>query len=131
MLLISGQTVRDQDVQFAQDSQGYWRFSINGQDITDDIRRVDKERLIPNFDIVKENIRLSEERGAQAGLGSEPLNESTGEIFVEQVLTDPFSAPLQSLNNQLETLFALPGFKKALAVGAVIAVVYLAYKFKD
>ena len=128
MLLLDGRTVVDTAVSFDPVS---YHFFLGGEDITDQIRRTDKLRIVPNFNVERENIRLSEERGAQAGLGNEPLNDSTGSIFVDQIVNDPLAAPMESFNRQVEKLFALPGFKKLLVVGGIVAVVVLVVKLKD
>lgn len=57
-----------------------------------------------------------------------PLDESTGSIFLEQITTDPFAAPLGSLNTGLGTvlgsaikgLFKNPWVLLVLVVGGVI-----------
>ena len=57
------------------------------------------------------------------------LNDSTASIFLDQILTDPFAAPLDSLNNQLGKLswnILKNPFVLALVVGGGLL---LAYKY--
>ena len=105
-----------------------YHFFHGDRDITNDIPRSEKLRTIPGFDIERENIRLSNELGAQTGLGDEPLNESTLKEFGKQILTDPLGAPMESLSNVADKFFKLPGIQKILIAAVVGTVLYIAAK---
>jgi|SRR5438876_5644881 len=59
----------------------------------------------------------------------EPLDESTARIFWSQITTDPFDAPLTSLNKGLGTVFKSAGlgiFRNPWVLLALAAVVFFA-----
>ena len=131
--LISGRKIDSSAILF--DGSNY-HFSIEetGEDITNDIRRADKLTLVPGFDIERDLRRASVEKPASGGGRTatsqdlDPLDESTARIFGKQIVTDPFSAPLESANNLAQKFFSLPGLQKVLIVGALAAVLYIAVK---
>lgn len=121
MQLISNLTIPDSDVSFDPATYHFTQIST-GKDITNDIRRIDKIRLVPDFDIERENFRLSDElgNGADTGhtLGLDPLQDNTAAIFAEQIITDPLAAPLESANNLAKKLLNSPAV--LLTAGVVI-----------
>ncbi len=128
MKLINGGTVPDNEVTFDRNT---YHFMYQGVDITDSISRNEKLRVVPGFDIERDNYRLSDEgpvTGDTGNFGLEDLDDSTASNFAGQIITDPFSAPLDSLNNLAEKFMALDGIKKVLIVAAIGAVLYIAVK---
>lgn len=111
---------------------GSYHFLWNGLDITDLISRNDKIRIVPGFDVEKENLRLSRERGAGNGAGSnEPLSESTVGALYDQVTNDGvLKAPLESLDNAVEQVFSSTGVKVALTIAGIVLLVMLTSKEK-
>jgi|GEM_PF-4953855 hypothetical protein len=56
------------------------------------------------------NAALSGDRGAITDAivsvkHGQPLNDSTAEIFLQQIISDPLAAPIESLNNQVGNVF--------------------------
>lgn len=131
MRLLNGTSVPDDAVTF--DYSTYHLF-YGDSDITNLVSRTEKIRLIPNFDIEKDNYRLSVEKPVSGGgrdataADLEDLEDNTAVILGDQLLNDPFSAPLESANRLAEKFLALPGLKKLMIVAAVGAVLYIAVK---
>lgn len=126
--LLTGAKIESQELTFDRNT---YHFFFRGVDITDDIRRADKISIVPNFDVTKDNYRLSDEgpvTGQKGNYGLNDLDESTTRILVKQLATDPLGAPIESLNRTAEKFFALPGIQKILIVGAIGAVLYIAVK---
>lgn len=103
------------------------------RDITNDILRSDKLLLVPEFDVRTENFRLSNEKRTGTGTpGSlQPLEESTGKIFLEQVTTEPLKAPLETLTRTVDELIANGGLRKLALLAGVGVAVYLLIKHAD
>lgn len=100
-------------------------------DITNDITRADKLLLVPDFDITKENYRLSSELGNYKPGGIQPLDDSTASNFVKQITTDPLAAPLDTLNKTVDKLIAAPGLRKLALLGFLGLAIYFALKQAD
>jgi hypothetical protein len=126
MLLLDNRTVSDDQIAFNHETY-HFTIAATGEDITDEIRRNDKLRLIPDFDVDKDNYRLSDElgNGKTSGVkfGTAPLQDNTAAIFAEQILTDPLAAPLESANKFANKLFKSPAFYIAAGV-IVVAILY-------
>jgi hypothetical protein len=106
-----------------------YHFAFRGQDVTNLISRADKIRLVPDFDIDRENYRLSSELGA-GGYGQDALNESVGGIFVDQMLTDPLGAPLEALDAGVKKLLDSTGVRILLIGVTIVAMVVILNKVK-
>lgn len=120
--LLDGRSVQVSNIFFNPDNY-HFTLSPTGEDITNKIRRSDKLSNWNNFDPETDNIRLS-----TGNSNTEPLNESTTSIFVDQITSDPLSAPLETLNNVIDKVIAAPAIKK-LAIGAAIGLgIYLIIK---
>lgn len=119
--------VADREITF---DEGTYHFYATGLDITNNLRRADKLRLVPDFDIERENYRLSAESGAGAQYGDEPLNESTIKEFGKQIVNDPLSAPLEALDKGVTQIFSSSGVRTLLIVGIAGVVLYFALKSK-
>lgn len=120
--LLSGTSVSSLEIDF---NDSTYHFSVNGEDITNDITRADKKRLVPGFDDTKENRRLSSEHpatGRMSGHGTDPLTESTFGIFAGQIATDPLSAPLAALDKGVSQVFRSSGVQ-LLTITAILAIV--------
>ena len=59
VVLLNGMPVASDEIQFNPTT--YHFTTVDGADITDLISRADKMQLVPNFDITKDNYRLSNE----------------------------------------------------------------------
>lgn len=129
MKLIDGRQIDDSDVTF--DSSSYHFFiPATAEDITNVIYRRDKLRLVPDFDITKENYRLSAEIGHGAKFGDEPLDESTTNALTDQLIHDPLGAPLAALDSGVKQLFSGSGIRTLLLIGGAVLVVVLVIKTK-
>jgi hypothetical protein len=94
--------------------------TATGEDLTNQIRRADKQNNWPNFDPYVDNQRIYNET-RQGGVG--PLGDlptSTAGIFADQILTDPLAAPLDALSAGVKQVFASSGVK-TLVIVAIIA----------
>lgn len=124
--LLDGRTVDAEAISFDSDT---YHFFFGTEDVTENILPKFKYNLVPNFDGALENIRYSRERGVGTGPGSAgPLPTDTGEIFVDQIINEPFDAPIQALGNTVNRALATPGIRAFLIIGAVGVVAYLALK---
>lgn len=95
-LTVAGQVVDTDQVAFDPST---YLFTLNSQDITDNITRADKLANWPNFDPVIDNNRL-------AGKGVTPLTTSVTSIFFDRLITDPIEAPLDSAANAVNKAFS-------------------------
>lgn len=129
---ISGRGYAVDQISFDSDTY-HFTYGDAEADITSDITRADKLLLVPDFDVTKENYRLSNEK--RTGLGApgslEPLETSTAKIFVDQVTTDPLAAPLDTLNKTFDKLIAAPGVRKLALVGLLGLTIYFVLRQAD
>lgn len=129
--LLSGTSVSSLEIDF---NDSTYHFFVNGEDITNDITRADKKRLVPGFDDAKENRRLSSEHpatGRTSGYGTDPLTESTLGIFAWQLASEPLVAPLAALDKGVSQVLASSGvhFLSSVAGVAIIGLVaYVIYR---
>ncbi len=119
--LINGTQLESDTLTFDPDT---YHFTVNGINITDDIRRVDKVALIPDFDVEKENARLFNEKRGGTGPAA-PLDDSTSSILGHQLATDPLGAPLAALDKGVSQLVNSKGLQVTLIAGVVILVAFL------
>ena len=128
--LISGQSADSSQIDF---NPSNYHFTLNGVDITNDIYRADKLRLVEDFSIERENLRLSSEAPASntpSGAGLDPLTESTLGIFAGQIFTDPLAAPLGALDKGVGQFFGSSGIQTILVIGGLAFVAYMLLKDK-
>lgn len=120
--------VDESKIEFNEDN---YHFSLNTQnnvlDITSDIKRADKLKLVPWFDIERENYRLSSEMGHTPGQSQEPLSESTIGAFTDQIFHDPLGAPLDALDKGVSEILKSSGVQVILVIAAIGVGIY-AYK---
>lgn len=100
----------DDDLEF--DSATY-RFYYQNEDITNLISRKQKRALVAGFDDQLENNRINLEKGHGSGgaTNNEPLDESTGDIFANQIITDPLAAPIEAGANAINSIISNPAYK--------------------
>jgi hypothetical protein len=120
--LLSGGSVPDDSVLF---DSGRYHFTSGFDDITNDLSRAEKERLVSGFDVTRENYRLSAELGHGAAYGQVPLSESTLAPLADQLVTDPFSAPIESLGRKADQFFGTGGIVKLLLFGGLLVGLYV------
>jgi hypothetical protein len=102
--------------------------TATGEDLTNLIRRADKQDNWPAFDPYTDNQRIFNEtrKGGSGPLGD--LQTNSGVIFAEQLLTDPLAAPLDALTKGVKEILANPGFKTLLVVGVLLFGAYVVLK---
>jgi hypothetical protein len=100
-----------------------YEFFSDGRNVTDLISRADKLALVSDFDVERENERITQRKR-----GGGPLETSTTKILIGQLASDPLAAPIEALNNTANKFFALPGIQKLLIVGVAGALLYIAVK---
>ena len=100
LVLMDGRKVDIALLDFNSDSH---RFFLQGEDVTNLVKRTDKKRF-PGFDEAVENLRIYREQHP-----GKPETGSTSILgnFVHQMVTDPLDAPVEALQrgvgNALET----------------------------
>jgi hypothetical protein len=119
---LSGQTVPDDLINFDESNYHFFRGIT---DITNDLSRAEKIRLVPDFDITRDNYRLSAERGSGGAYGQQPLDTGVIGPAVDALITDPFSAPIESLGNKANELFGNGGVLKLMFFGLLIFAAYV------
>ncbi len=100
-------------------------FKIGNRDITNLIRRADKNYYFPEFDPLRDNIRLSTGNATTA-----QLETSTGRIFLEQITTDPLDAPLDAFDAAVDKVIGSSGIQTVLIVGFIGLGLLLVVKLK-
>lgn len=119
---ISGGTLETSEITFNPET--YHFADKDGNDVTDDIRRVDKLFIVPTFDVEKDNARLYNKKAHGQDVPLAPLDDSTTSILAHQLATDPLGAPLDALDAGVAKITASKGIQVIL-VGAVILLVAL------
>jgi hypothetical protein len=106
-----------------------YHFTMGAEDVTNNIRRADKQDNWPEFDPETDNRRASNEsRGGFGPVGE--LEESTLVILGEQLAKDPLAAPLASLNTALNQVLGSHGFLKLAALTVAVLVVVVIVRKK-
>lgn len=125
---INGESIPESEIRFDELT---YHFYWGERDITSDLYRRDKVRLVPGFNVERENYRLSSEAGFYDGFagapayGQEPLNTGIIGPAINNLVTDPFSAPIESLGNVSNRFFGNSGVAKLLLFGALIFAAYV------
>ena len=121
--LIDGRRVNTDDVVFDERS---YRFTWRGQDVTNQIRQTDKITNWRSFDRAKDNLRASDEKYfRETGRQQAPTGStSTAGLFMTQVFTEPFKAPIEAAQRGTE---AIGGFKGMAAIGGLLLVGLIVY----
>lgn len=131
--LINGGTVGENDILFNEKTYHFTQIST-GEDITNEIRRADKVRIVPGFDTEKDLLRASAEKPfSRPGTIASPqdlemLEESTTKIFGQQILNDPLAAPLETLDAGVKKVFESSGVRTILIFAALGIVAVIALK---
>lgn len=104
--------------------RGTNRFYYNGSDITTNMYLRDMQ-VFSGFDLQRHNQWLSDQKQIRDGNTPQPNNQSTSTIgiFTEQILTDPFAAPLEAADRLADDLVGNKLFQLAavgLGVGLLI-----------
>lgn len=103
--LLTGDIIDPGQVHFDDST---YHFFLNSQDITGSIKRADKLAYWPTFDPTVDNARIyNESRGGTGPIA--PLDESTFDIFTQQIETDPLGAPLDALDTGVKKVLASSG----------------------
>ncbi len=124
MKLLDNTIVNELDIRFDPNSY-HFHLQSTGRDITNLLTRAQKLLLVPDFDVDKENYRLSREKGA-GKYGNDELDESTLGNLGTQVMRDGvFVAPLETLDNTVSQFARSSGVQ----LFAVAAAVYVYFKF--
>jgi hypothetical protein len=127
MKLINGAEIPEKDVAFNPATYRFHSVST-GQDWTNLIYRADKLRLVPGFDVERENLRISADTGRGGNRGEEKLNESTASAFLHIVSTDPLGAPIDALDRTVTRVIDSKSAKLAAFAAFALLVIYLARK---
>lgn len=119
--LISGRVVDSDVVEFDPATH---TFTLNGADITDDIRRNDKRKFV-GFSDEQENLRWFKKNNPNA---PETGSTSTLGLFWDQITTDPLDAPLDALDAGVNKILGNTSVKIILGVVAVGVAAYVFYR---
>ena len=109
--LLDGRRIDVGAISFNESS---YQFFFRSENITNLIRRADKNNFFPEFDPNKDNARLS------TGNPNSELSTSTLGFFTEQILTEPLNAPLDALDNGVKKIFDSPGIRTILIWAVVL-----------
>ncbi len=130
--LLDGRQVDSSNV-FFDDSNYSFKLGGTGEDITRLIRSVDKQSF-SGFDQAKYNEIVYVQHYQQTHNGALPANvgsTSTWSNFVTQITTEPFAAPLATLDSTVSQILGSSGIKTLLIAGAVLLAVVLIVKTRD
>lgn len=119
--LISGRVVDTEVIEFDPATH---LFTLNGQDITDDIKRNDKRKFV-GFSDEAENLRWFKKNNPNA---PDTSSTSTLGLFWDQITTDPLDAPLDALDAGVNKILGNTSVKIILGVVAVGVVAYIFYR---
>ena len=103
------------------------RVYLGSDDVSDEVRFTDKRRLWPRYDWDAWLRRVSNQN--QIARGEKPVQEGSTSLlgnFVSQIVTDPFSAPLESadrLGDKIADNSLFNQFKKMLWLLAILAAI--------
>lgn len=125
--LVGGRTVDAGNIRFDETT---YHFYLDGVDVTNSLTQSQKAANWPRFDRAADNLRAYNEAYAAKHGGQPPPatgSTSTAELFINQMLTEPFKAPADSLERQLS---GSPLIKTGMLVGGLALVAYLVSKFK-
>jgi hypothetical protein len=126
--LLDGRQVDGSNV-FFDDSNYSFKLGGTGEDITRLIRAVDKQTF-SGFDQTVYNEIVYVQGYQRTHNGQLPPNvgsTSTWANFVNQLVTDPLAAPLDTLDSTVSQIFSSSGVKTLLiAVALILAVVLVA-----
>lgn len=119
IVLLDGRTVNGDNIAFHPDT---YHFTLNAEDVTDQIRRSDKHALVPNFDDDIENTRVfTENYTAAHGQPPNPIGStSTAVNFFNQIATNPLGAPIDALTAGFKTTEGKTLIWGAVALLAVV-----------
>ncbi len=120
--LISGRVVDSDVVDFDPATH---LFTLEGQDITDDIKRNDKRKFV-GFSDEQENLRWFKKNNPNA---PETGSTSTLGLFWDQITTDPLDAPLDAADAAVQDILGRTSTKIILGGIALVVVGYIAWKF--
>lgn len=117
--LLNNAQVDELDIRFDPNSY-HFHLQSTGADITNALRRADKLALVPDFDVERENIRISRESGSGGRYGNDELSESTWDALGNQVTHDGvLAAPLETLDNTVRQVFKSTGVQSFIVLGAL------------
>lgn len=124
--LLDGRIIDDSELVFDPTTYKVTH-SVDGENLTNNIRQSDKARLIDGFDRAIDNERAFAEKWFREH-GTQPPppgSTSTMLIFLKQIATEPLQAPLESFNNQVDkAVKANPYVKLALGIAIAAVVIY-------
>lgn len=109
--------------------RGTYHFTLRdtGEDVTNQIRRADKEANWAGFDAATDNERLYVEKYIREH-GTLPPDvgpTSTWAVLLNNLATDPLGAPLEVVNNAWNDVVNSSGVKGFALVGGLALVLYL------
>lgn len=119
--LISGRVVDTDNIAFDVPTH---LFTLDGQDITDDIKRNDKRKFV-GFSDEQENLRWFKKNNPNA---PETGSTSTLGLFWDQITTDPLDAPLDALDSGIQNILGRTSTKIILGTAAVVVAAYIFYR---
>jgi hypothetical protein len=120
--LTDGTTV--DSAELSLDRKSYHVFFAGTEDVTDLMRQYDKVRTFSNFDRDRDNNRASDEN--RIAHGQAPVVVGSTSLwgnFATQIVTDPFSAPLEAadrLGNKISANTLFSQIKWLLIIATVI-----------
>lgn len=120
--LTDGTTVDSSELSL--DRKSYHVFFAGTEDVTDLMRQYDKVRVFSNFDRDRDNNRASDEN--RIAHGQAPVVVGSTSLwgnFATQIVTDPFSAPLEAadrLGNKISGNSLFSQIKWLLIIATVI-----------
>jgi len=130
--LLDGRQV-DKSSVFFDDSNYSFKLGGTGEDITRLIRAIDKQtfagfdQTVYNEIVYVQHYQATHSGALPAGVGS----TSTWGNFVNQLVTDPLAAPLQTFDSAVNQIFSSTGVKSLLILAAVAAGIFIVFKTRD
>lgn len=119
--MLDGRRANTDDIVFSEPAH---RFTLRGEDVTNQIRQADKLTNWRTFDRAKDNARVSDERyQRETGKQRAPAGStSTTGLFLTQIFTEPFKAPIEAAQRGTEGIGGLKGVGMIalIGVGALI-----------
>lgn len=126
--LLDGRQVDASNI-FFDDSDYSFKLGGTAEDLTTLIKQADK-KTFSGFDVsVYNDIVYAQHYFAQHGSWPPSVGSTSVWVnFVQQITTDPFAAPLDSLSSAISSAVDSDGFKKILIVGFIALGVLLLVK---
>ena len=121
--LTDGRQVDSTGIYFDANTYHFW---LGSEDITNKVKRADKISNWAKFDATVDNERLYAEKYVREN-GKQPPpvgSTSTFKLFVNQITTDPLSAPLEALDKGFKQISGNSTFRVIAVVAVGVGIIY-------